>query len=333
MPRNVPCANQPKEQRDNRNVYQTLIDAVPSWPHHLHPHRPKEFYKGGCPLPNCADQYDGPRGAHQGSFSINQEGSKFFCFSCRRGGGAAAMRSFLGNTDFVPQYIDKPSRPPKARSPAQLQGATLAQLCQAKGLDLAWCRDNLGWRDGFWYRTRSVEMPYYNQQGDEVRVRYRVGITGDRFRAQGPQILYGLWRLADIHQLGAVILVEGETDLATLMYHGYPVLAVPGAANWKDEWREHLTGLKVFIWREPGSAGHFFLETLARSLGQVWVIRGAAGAKDPNELHQALSADAFKHRLDSLMTSAMSRRGSLPSAPTAGHDHRPRRITSWEVRV
>ena len=102
-------------------------------------------------------------------------------------------------------------------------------------------RENLGWENGRWYGTPAVIMPYPDENNRSPLTRYRVGITGsERFRWQrfqeGQKMRpYGLWNLAQIRERGYVIIVEGETDCATLMYAGFPVLGTPGN-NWQASW-------------------------------------------------------------------------------------------------
>lgn len=180
----------------------------------------------------------------------------------------------------------------------------MVELAQDKGHDLDFLKNFLGWRDGSWYNTKAVEMPYFDEDKKEARVRYRVALTGDRFRAKGTQIPYGIWNLEFIRSQGYVILEEGETDFATLTYHNYPVIGIPGAATWKYEWRNYLPDIEVFAWREPGHSGDVFIETLAQSFPDLKVITAPEEAKDPCDLAKLLG-DGFKDRMEELLDQAL----------------------------
>lgn len=178
-------------------------------------------------------------------------------------------------------------------------------LANYMALPLDFLENFLRWRNGAWYNAKAVEMPYFDENSEEVRVRYRVGLTGDRFRAKGTQIPYGLWNLEFIRSRGYVILEEGETDFATLTYHNYPVIGIPGAATWKFDWRKYMEGIEVFAWREPGHSGDVFVETLAQSFPELKVIIAPEEAKDPCDLHKLLG-DGFKDRMEELLDNAVT---------------------------
>jgi hypothetical protein len=58
-----------------------------------------------------------------------------------------------------------------------------------------------------------VRIPYYGPNGEELAVRFRIGLDGDRFRWKSgtKPCLYGLHRLAMVQAAGYVVLVEGES--------------------------------------------------------------------------------------------------------------------------
>jgi len=102
---------------------------------------------------------------------------------------------------------------------------------------------------------------------------------------------YGLEDLAAAGEDGSLILVEGETDTATLRYHGFPVLGIPGADSLKVLQAEHLKGIHtLYAWQEPDKAGAMFVQRWAVRLvtlgyqGQPKIIR-LEGVEDVSELH------------------------------------------------
>ena len=205
----------------------------------------KDQYEYLCPLPGHSDT--------DPSFRVHADGIRWYCFPCGQGGGPDSLLTLLNGPD-LPRPVGAPkTAKPKIRNKPALDGCTLEELAQAKGLDPLWLEREMGWKD-VTYRANSqvipaVLIPY----GDQVR--YRVGLTGERFRWKpgSRQQLYGLERLADIRTRGWVVLVEGETDTASLTYHDFPVLGVPGKTNWKPAWAGLLEGLSVFLWQEPNA--------------------------------------------------------------------------------
>ncbi len=202
--------------------------------------------------------------------------------------------------------MDAPEVPEKkAREP--MQGCTLEQLCAAKALDLEFCRDTLGWEKAQYYTVWAVKMPYPGEPGSNTAMtRYRVGLDkGDKFRwKKGDRaIMYGLWNLEWIRQQGWVVIVEGETDYATLAYYGIPVLALPGAGTYKREYDKYLEGLEVIIWQEPDTAGQNLSAMVAAGLPDAKVIQAPPGAKDPNELMQQ-AGDGFLELFQELVAEA-----------------------------
>ena len=111
-----------------------------------------------------------------------------------------------------------------------LQGASVQALALNKGLDAEWLETFLGWEDTKWYQTPSVLIRYLDEDNENPILRHRVGIdNGERFRwerfSEGQRTRpYGLWTLDWAKQKGYIVLVEGETDFATLLYNDIPAL-------------------------------------------------------------------------------------------------------------
>jgi hypothetical protein len=163
-------------------------------------------------------------------------------------------------------------------------GLRLKELAKAKGLRLSTLQD-WGARDeevspGVW----RVVIPYRDEAGREVATRYRIALSGDRFRwANGAKpILYGLWRLKDAD---SVLLVEGETDCWAASELGITALGIPGKSTWKDEWAAFLRGRRVALWVEPDAEQ--LAKSVALSLPRARLIvpaDGMMGVKDLCEL-------------------------------------------------
>jgi len=145
-------------------------------------------------------------------------------------------------------------------------GCTLDAYAVSKNLPLEFLtRDDVALEDGTCYveavdrEVPAVEIPYADQNGEQVATRYRISPGGDdkfRWERGSATTLYGLHRLEEAHYAGYVLLVEGESDCHTAWYRGLPAVGVPGVDNWRDEWAEHLNGIsKIFVVVEPDAAG------------------------------------------------------------------------------
>jgi len=111
------------------------------------------------------------------------------------------------------------------------------------------------------------------------------------------------------------ILVEGETDTATLASNGYDVLGLPGVDTFKPEWAKYLQGIKhLYVWQEPDKGGDTLLSILRPLFSNLRVIKAPEGIKDPTELVQ-LAGDKFVERFEALLDAA-DQAGPLPPPST-----------------
>jgi hypothetical protein len=166
-------------------------------------------------------------------------------------------------------------------------GLTLALYAKAKSLEIGFLQ-KLGLSDTVFGGKPAVKIPYKDTEGAEKAVRFRVGMKGERFRwkSGAKPCLYGLWRLKEIHAVGYAVIDEGESDLHTLWFHGFPALGLPGASSWREEWAVHLASLKkIYVVVEPDKGGEVVLKRFSKSIvrDRVWLVRLGA-AKDPSGL-------------------------------------------------
>ena len=179
----------------------------------------------------------------------------------------------------------------RTATPQHHAGLTLAQLAEAKALPAEHLR-MLGCGDLGYQGRPAVRIPYVDEYGAEIALRYRVALDGDdKFRwragARAKGKLYGLGRLRDAREAGYVVLVEGESDAWTLSWHGFPVVALPGAGMW-DEANSSLFAdvATVYVLVEPDRGGETMLSWLgSSSLRDRAQLVQLTGAKDPSELH------------------------------------------------
>ena len=159
------------------------------------------------------------------------------------------------------------SYPPKTT--ATVQPCNLDNYAASKRLPVEFLK-GLGLSDRNYQGEPAVRIPYFDESGKEIAVRFRIALEksdeGDdrfRWRTGSKAQLYGLWRLEGIKKAGYVVLVEGESDTQTLWYHKIPALGIPGASNWKAEWAVHLDGInKIYAIIEPDQGGDTLREKL-----------------------------------------------------------------------
>ena len=177
----------------------------------------------------------------------------------------------LPNRKSAPPHSksEEPSRPGQSGSGQKEEsGLTLEEYARAKALPIDFLK-SLGVTHATIGNKPALRIPYYGAQGEEVSVRLRLALEGDRFRWEtGTKIcLYGQQRLADARRAGYVVLVEGESDCHTLWSHGIPALGIPGAGNWREE-RDagYLDGIEtIYVIIEPDRGGQAVRKWLAQS--------------------------------------------------------------------
>ena len=157
----------------------------------------------------------------------------------------------------------------------------------------------LGMSDTSYARKPAVRIPYRASGGTEVAVRFRIAAEGaDKFRwAKGSKAIpYGLDRLSDARDAGHVVIVEGESDAATLWFHDIPAIGLPGATTWNEDRDAPLfDGIgTIYVVIEPDTGGAAVVKWLSRSSirPRARLVR-LHGAKDASELYLA-DPDGFK---------------------------------------
>jgi hypothetical protein len=187
-------------------------------------------------------------------------------------------------------------------------GCTLEEYADAKALPEDFLR-GLGLRDVTYMEKPAVRIPYPDEQGQEVAVRFRVSLnsTGKfRWRSGDKPLPYGLRLLEEARKAGIVVLVEGESDCHTLWFYEIPALGIPGASSWRDGWAAYLDDIeKIYAVIEPDQGG----DTLREKLMACETIRNRlrlvelGEQKDPSALHLA-DPSGFRERFHVALQSA-----------------------------
>jgi hypothetical protein len=181
-------------------------------------------------------------------------------------------------------------------------GCTLKEYSEAKKLPEGFLR-GLGLRDVTYFEKPAVRIPYPDEEGREVAVRFRVSLDGAekfRWRSGDKPTLYGLGLLEEARKAGFVVLVEGESDCHTLWFYEIPALGIPGASNWRDEWATYLDGIeKVYAVIEPDQGGDTLREKLTgcEAIRERLHLLELGEHKDPSVLHLA-DPDMFRERFE-----------------------------------
>ena len=139
-----------------------------------------------------------------------------------------------------------------------------------------------------------IAFPYYDEENNMVRVRYRNSPKNDTrfFWNKGNKTcLYGLWKLQQFEK-EFIFIVEGETDSLSLWYHDIPALGVPGGENFKKEYAKTFENFeKVIIHLDGDKTSKDFMRMICQSgipyekLYKVYSKSIDENCKDPSDLH------------------------------------------------
>lgn len=192
-------------------------------------------------------------------------------------------------------------------------GLTLEQYAEAKKLPWDFLGAELGLRTRTLYGKPAVAIPYRDQDGGELAVRYRVSIDGaNPFRwPQGTKakgLVYGLENRKPAVARGCALLVEGESDVQTALHLGLIAFGIPGVGNFDDELTSPaLEGIDLVYIQEPGEAAKQLREELRRSrLREQLRVTSLGEHKDVSALHLALrDEDATRARLEAAIAAAV----------------------------
>lgn len=210
-------------------------------------------------------------------------------------------------------FPDEPSNVTELRPKERGQQATLEEFAKHKRLPVDFLK-SLGWSDA----QAGIAQPYRTREGALHCTRMRRGLTikdGVWWTPSGTELVaYEPDGGALAKQERYTILVEGESDTATLLYTGFPALGCPGADTPERVVQStHLEGLeRVFYVVEPDRGGEQFAKLVVKRLsdlgftGGVHELKMPDAAKDPSALFQR-NPDAFPAKLCAALETARKR--------------------------
>ena len=175
-------------------------------------------------------------------------------------------------------------------------GLTLDDYASAKGLPVDFLK-SLGLSQFTYDGKPAVRIPYFGTGGEEIAVRFRIGLEGDRFRWKSgtKPCLYGLNRLADARKRrewwfwlkgNPTAIPSGSMEFLRSASQ-VPRIGVRSAM------RRHLEGIEtIYVVIEPDRGGDAVRQWLSRSTIRHRVKLISLPAKDPSALHLE-DPDAF----------------------------------------
>lgn len=237
------------------------------------------------------------------SFSANLKTGQWTCFTEGESGNFLKFYMLVHNLpDQTAAYKEILRQhhidPPQQERRRKLTQYTLKQYAFEKHLPEEWLQEQCGLCDGKEYNrnthetTLYLKTPFWDENKKLVTYRKRFAYKQFRWKTGVHTILYGLWRLPEYMEKQAAILVEGESDTQTLWYLGLPALGVAGAQNFKAEQAPALSGMTLYLHKEPDGGGETFITKTCRGLREggfsgtvkVWSCK-PLGVKDPSDLY------------------------------------------------
>lgn len=236
------------------------------------------------------------------SLTTNRDGAVLL--KCFAGCSAVDVVRAMGLElrDLFPVRVHGES-PLRAVSVDEPSGLTLAEYAEAKQIPLDVLK-GFGLENFQRNGAPCIRIPYPNNAG----VRYRLALAGDdRFawmKGSKP-CLYGADRLATMHIDNYVVIVEGESDCHTGWAHDLPVLGVPGAASWQDDWAAAFEGVaRIVAILEPDQGGATLRDHLTASpLKDRLHLLQLPGAKDLSDFY-LLDPPSFAERWSQALAQA-----------------------------
>jgi hypothetical protein len=204
---------------------------------------------------------------------------------------------------------------------------TLGQYAAAKALPVDFLKE-YGLSEVTIGGRQAVRIPYFDANREELSVRFRISLDGDRFRwkSGSKPCLYGLNRIADALKAKAITIVEGESDCHTLWHAGFSAVGLPGAANW-NEGRDAkcFDGIEtIYIVIEPDKGGQSVRKWLAQSSIRTRAKLLQLPAKDPSEMRLADQA-GFNQAWQAAL------RGAIPWTAMEAQERAEKQAEIWKL--
>ena len=116
-------------------------------------------------------------------------------------------------------------------------------------------------------RYNKITIPYYDEEKNVIATRYRnnpLTSKEERFCWETGSITkpYGLWKLKD-YKNDYIVLVEGESDTQTLWFHDIQAIGIPGASNFKKDYKPLFENFeKIYIHSDEDEGAKTFVKSI-----------------------------------------------------------------------
>jgi RecA-family ATPase len=220
------------------------------------------------------------------SLSVKRGDDGRVLFNCQAGCSFGDIAAALGIEQRELFADDMSTTQVRERRSSPEFACSLKELASYRKLPLDFLA-GLGWDETHGQSGMAIAIPYLNRDGEIQATRYRRGLS----------IKDGVWWASGQKNIIAyepdrgelaraeryVIVCEGETDTATLLYAGFPALGCPGATNVQVIEAHHLEGVeRVFYVREPDRGGDQFAQLVPKRLAELGFAGGVHELKMPN---------------------------------------------------
>ncbi|MGA7078664.1 MAG: phage/plasmid primase, P4 family [Terriglobales bacterium] len=237
------------------------------------------WYNGRCPAHNDSTPSLGIKEYSDGGFAVKCQAG------CERKRIIAALEQKTGK-----KYPNK-KKAEKEKRPLAERGITLDQYAEMKKLPRRYLV-YFGTYDDSFDGKPAIYHAYLDEKMGDAGLKYRLSTDShDTFWKDHKPAPYGVAHLQSLIDYGErpeyVVICEGESDVQTLFYAGFPAIGISGKNGWKPEFAKlpQLAAVKeVYIVQEPDAEA--FVEAVAASFPDkvVVVMPFQEQIKDPSEL-------------------------------------------------
>lgn len=225
----------------------------------------------------------------------------------------------MGDPQYPIQRAHLYAKPGQSSAAPARDKLDLLTLAQYMCLDWRFLMQE-GYSDGYTYTysstgntVRCVKVGGYFTPTGEEHSKHQVRLSlheNPRFlfdqNTPGHPLPCGLHHLDRAREAGYLVIGEGSSDWATMTFHGFPFIGLPGASHAKSLDVALVKDLPtIYIIEEPdqvkslNSRGEGFYKSVRKHLrnsgyaGDIFSIRfeEATGFKDPSDLHKAIYAE------------------------------------------
>ena len=207
--------------------------------------------------------------------------NSYECRFCGRSGSLIDMGHALEILDEHDEIVD-------------FQGISLKQYSEVSHLPIDYLKQ-LNVTDRNFSGKMRVQIPYIDEGGNVLGIRYRTSLDGQFIWKQGSRVIpYGIWKIQELLQccnekLGQqdlIIIVADEIEAQTFWFYDVPALSVPQGVNWKKEWNGYVKNCSVYFIGDISFVEKHFAELLEAASDQIFLVKLPENRKTINDCHK-----------------------------------------------